>query len=380
MSNVTVIGAGLAGLQTSLYLARSGIPVTLVDRKSEVGEGVHTTGIFVRRTLEEFDFPAHHLSAPIRDITLYGPTRGQISIDSSHDEFRVGRMAGLYRHYLEQAQNAGVELLLGHRFLGIESIDSRYEVTLESSSGKRSHTTHLIIGADGARSRVAQATGLSQNEKWIVGLEEVYESTGQATPRFHLFLDAELSPGYLAWAVDDGEEVHIGVGGFVPNYHPPTALRLFQERALQVVQVGNPIERRGGRIPVGGVLSNISRPGALLVGDAAGAVSPLTAGGLDPCMRLSRLAADVTVGYLNSEGTEALDRYRGSDFRSAFRKRLILRWGLESITSNGVFDLGMSLARLPGASRLAEGVFFGRGSFPDRPLQHISGHLSATSE
>jgi len=380
VSNVTVIGAGLAGLQTSLHLARSGVPVTLVDRKVEVGEGVHTTGIFVRRTLDEFDFPNHLLSAPIRDITLYGPTRGQISIDSPADEFRVGRMASLYRHYVVEAQEAGVELLLGHRFGGIDSLGSRYEVTLESNSGKRSHSTQLLIGADGARSRVAHATGLSQNQKWIVGLEEVYESTGLAKPRFHLFLDAELSPGYLAWAVDDGEEVHIGVGGFVPSYHPPTALRMFQKRALEVVQVGDTIERRGGRIPVGGVLSHISRPGALLVGDAAGAVSPLTAGGLDPCMRLSRLAADVAIGYLGSEGNQALARYQGSDFRSAFRNRLALRWGLEAIRSNRTFDLGMSLARMPGMSRLAEGVFFGRGSFPDRPLRHIGGHLSTASE
>lgn len=380
MSNVTVIGAGLAGLQTSLHLARYGVPVTLVDRKSEVGEGVHTTGIFVRRTLDEFDFPAHLLSAPIRDITLYGPTRGQISIDSPNDEFRVGRMAGLYRHYLNEAQQAGVKLLLGHRFLGIDGTGPHYEVTLESSSGTQSHSTDMLIGADGAKSRVAQATGLSQNNRWIIGLEEVYESTGVAAPRFHLFLNAELSPGYLAWAVDDGEEVHIGVGGFVPNYHPPTALRLFQMRAREVVQIGNWIERRGGRIPVGGVLPDISRPGALLVGDAAGAVSPLTAGGLDPCMRLSRLAADVAIGYLNTEGSHALTRYQGSDFRTAFRTRLALRWALEAVRSNRVFDLGMSLARVPGVSRLAEEVFFGRGSFPDRPLRYIGGHLSTASE
>lgn len=41
------------------------------------------------------------------------------------------------------------------------------------------------------------------------------------------------------------------------------------------------VERRAGPIPVGSLLRRISCADGLLVGDAAGAVSPLTAGGLD---------------------------------------------------------------------------------------------------
>ena len=53
------------------------------------------------------------------------------------------------------------------------------------------------------------------------------------------------------------------------------------------------VERHRGPIPVGGVLRRISSGRGLLVGDAAGAVSPLTAGGLDPCVRISEQAAAV---------------------------------------------------------------------------------------
>lgn len=368
MSHVTIIGAGLAGLQTSLHLATHGATVTLVDRKNTVTEGVHTTGIFVRRTFDDFSFDPTHLSEPIRDITLYGPKRGQVSIASESEEFRVGRMAELYQACLNRAQDLGVTTLLKHRFVGYEN----GTVLLQGPRGAVQHRSDMLIGADGARSRVARATGLSVNERWIVGLEEVFDSQGGRTPRFHLFLDAQLAPGYLAWAVDDGEEVHIGVGGFVPDYHPPSALAKFVPRALQHVAVGQRRERRGGRIPVGGVLPHISAPGVLLVGDAAGAVSPLTAGGLDPAMRLSRLAADVAIGYLGSEGNAALDRYRGSDFRQSFRKRLLLRHGLEAIRWNSLFDIAVSMSKFPGGSHLLKDVFFGRGSFPDRPLVHLT--------
>ncbi len=46
---------------------------------------------------------------------------------------------------------------------------------------------------------------------------------------------------------------------------------------LEGVRRPGTVERRGGPIPVGGVLRRIGCADGLLVGDAAGAVSPLTA-------------------------------------------------------------------------------------------------------
>ncbi len=56
--DVVVVGAGLGGLQCARLLGRAGVRVLLVDAKRTLDAGVHTTGIFVRRTLEDFDLPA----------------------------------------------------------------------------------------------------------------------------------------------------------------------------------------------------------------------------------------------------------------------------------------------------------------------------------
>ena len=90
--DVTIIGAGLAGLQCARLLARKGLRVLLVDRKNALDQKIHTTGIFVRRTFLDFDIPDDCLGPPIKHITLYSPAQRAIEFVSEHDEFSIGRM------------------------------------------------------------------------------------------------------------------------------------------------------------------------------------------------------------------------------------------------------------------------------------------------
>lgn len=77
-------------------------------------------------------------------------------------------------------------------------------------------------------------------------------------------------------------------------------------------------------MPIGGLLRRISSANGLLVGDAAGAVSPLTAGGLDPCLRLSEFAAIVLDDALPAGRPDTLRHYDGAALRARFRGRLML--------------------------------------------------------
>ena len=72
-TEVAVIGAGLSGLCAALSLARLGRRVTIIDRKCSLDQRVHTTGIFVRRTLEDFHIPEELLGPAVRDVVLYSP-------------------------------------------------------------------------------------------------------------------------------------------------------------------------------------------------------------------------------------------------------------------------------------------------------------------
>jgi len=107
--DVTIIGAGLAGLQCARLLARKGLRVLLVDRKNSLDQKIHTTGIFVRRTLLDFDIPDDCLGPAIKHVTLYSPALRSMEFVSEHDEFRVGRMGQLYHRYLQQCLLAGAQ-------------------------------------------------------------------------------------------------------------------------------------------------------------------------------------------------------------------------------------------------------------------------------
>lgn len=368
--DVLVVGAGLAGLQTTRLLARGGVRVLLADRKDSLRDAIHTTGIFVRRTLEDFPLPEDCLGPPVRRVTLYSPARRAQTLTSEHTEFRVGRMGRLYERMLAECLEAGAVWSPSTRYAGLEPDGERgSHVLLERAGLTRKIAARVVVGADGARSRVARDLGLEENREWIVGVEDVLKGggAGVSEPCFHCFLDPRIAPGYLAWVVCDGEETHVGVGGYAARFDPLKALESFRAEtdARFRLDGARRVERRGGRIPVGGVLRRIACARGLVVGDAAGAVSPLTAGGLDPCMRLSTLAASVIAEYLKTGDTSALANYSGARFRSRFVSRLWMRRALSSIGSPALVEAGCALMRRAPFDSLARHVFFGRGSFPD---------------
>jgi len=365
--DVVVIGAGLAGLETARRLGERGLRVLLADAKHSVDRAVHTTGIFVRRTLEDFELPEECLGPPVSRVVLYSPAGRALPLESPRTEYRVGRMGLLYRQMLEGCVAAGVEWAPATRFAGVLDDGERSIVLLDRGASGRTVRTRWIVGADGATSQVGHALGLSENREWIVGVEEVFRIPSSEVPAFHCWLDPVLAPGYLAWVVADGEEIHLGTGGYADRFRPAEALRAFRARVEDRFGVRGRVadERRGGRIPVGGVLPRIACARGLVVGDAAGSVSPLTAGGLDPCIRLSALAARVTAEFLETGDPSVLRAYSGDAFRRRFRSRLMLRRALGAIRSPLLAELGCAAMRTPLLRPLASHVFFGRGSFPD---------------
>ena len=210
--DVLVVGAGLAGLHTATLLAQRGHDVLLVDRRPALSGAIRTTGIFVRRTLDDFALPPECLGPPIRRVVLYPPgLRRPVTLVSPRDEYRVGDMAALYVAAAGAAAEAGVRIALGTRYAGRR--DGSF--LLVGMDGPVAVRARFVVGADGARSRVARDLALDRNDHLLVGAEEVFRIPGsKEPPTFHCVLDPSLAPGYLAWVVNDGRHAHVGVAGY----------------------------------------------------------------------------------------------------------------------------------------------------------------------
>jgi flavin-dependent dehydrogenase len=363
--DVAIIGAGLAGLRCARLLAARGLRVAILDRKASVAAPVHTTGIFVRKTWEDFPLPDEQLGPPIRDVILYSPSLRTLALRAERGEFRVGRMSWLYLQLLEQCAGAGVHWIPSARVLRCDADG----ITFVRHGREERLRTRFVIGADGARSTIAEQLGLDRNRELLVGVEEIVPPISRE-PVLHCFIDPRLAPGYIAWVANDGHEAHIGVAGRrdAKNWDAASALRAFRERLP--FRAGRTIERRGGLIPVGGMLRRIASPRGLLIGDAAGAVSPLTAGGLDGAMRLSTFAAEITAEYLDGGDVDVLRQYSGDRFRARFLTRRWMRHAINVMSAPWMTEAAFAMLRMPPLRGVAEHVFFARGSFPDIARTH----------
>ncbi|BBC91397.1 hypothetical protein SRO_0221 [Streptomyces rochei] len=159
-ADVLVVGAGLAGLNTATLLARQGHDVLLVERRTSLTGAIRTTGIFVRKTLDDFPLPPDCLGPPIRRVVLYPPDlRRPVSLTSPRDEYRVGDMAPLYEATAATGVDTGVRIALGMRYTGRQGNIFH----LAGRDGPTMVRARFVVGADGARSGVARDLALDRN-------------------------------------------------------------------------------------------------------------------------------------------------------------------------------------------------------------------------
>jgi flavin-dependent dehydrogenase len=113
--------------------------------------------------------------------------------------------------------------------------------------------------------------------------------------------------------------------------------------------------RRGGLIPCGGSLCRIAAPGVLLIGDAAGWVSPMTGGGIRLAFRYGRRAASLIADHLMNGG--AAPEVALAREVPRFAAKRALRRVLDLAPPNALLNLALATAPM---RAIAERVYFHR--------------------
>jgi len=344
--DVVVVGAGFAGLACARRVAERGLSVLVLERQSSPGERVRTTGILVKEAWEEWGAPPR-LVRRIERARIYTPSHRFAEIERKGYYFMATDTRRLMRHLVCETRRAGAEVRFGEKYRGVAAGRSSLDVSGTGASCR------FLVGADGALSGVAASVGLDRNRRLLKGVEWEFEPVAGEDDCLHCFVDPECAPGYIGWVVPGvgatqvGLAVHRGDRADLPKFVEKID-GLFGLSGRQV------LERRGGVIPIGGLLRRFHRDRVLLVGDAAGMVSPLTAGGIHNAYRYGRLAADALVRHLEAGGPHPGEVVRRAYPRLSLKRAA--RWSYDRLPVAWALETGLVTRSL--LRSVAERVFF----------------------
>ncbi|MDE2182536.1 MAG: NAD(P)/FAD-dependent oxidoreductase [Alphaproteobacteria bacterium] len=350
--DVVIVGGSFAGLACARTAALRGLKVAVIDAKAEPGARVCTTGIIVKEACDDFDLPAT-LMRKVRGVRLYAPDDRALDLHAPGYFFQSTDTPGLMRWLAGEAERAGAELLYGRS----------YEGALEHERGVALPSLGLhagfLVGADGARSRVAEHFGLGRNRRFLAGLEIECEPLEIDGRFLHCFADSKIAPGYIAWAVPGVGLTQIGVAARRPA-KPDLGGLLRRLKAICDVREIRVVSRRSGLIPTGGVVGPLGGRRVMLIGDAAGTVSPVTGGGIHTALRFGRRAAQLISDYLRDRGPQPASVFAREVPR--FRMKLAMRTLLDLAPPNVLINA--ALMTRPMRSLAQRLYFHSRGGDP----------------
>ena len=316
--DVLVVGSGPAGSIAALVLASGGARVAVVDkatfpRDKACGDLIGPRGVQLLRDLK-LDMP----EAPrVSDMLVVGPTGNRVRLPA-----RAGRTypghgivvpRGQFDAVLQGAAiDAGAVLLNGRAEEPIVE-NGRLTGFSVSSSSRPAGTrvrADVLVGADGATSRVAEVARLVDTRRVLWGFAiRAYHDEPIEVPHILFWTPAPASgfPGY-GWAFpagDGGANVGLGVGVLADRSAGRRAARdldAFVEHASRVGVLAACHAPRLQSRPLGawlkmGLVGTKPASGrVLLVGDAAGLVNPLQGEGIAQAMDSGRAAAVAILG------------------------------------------------------------------------------------
>lgn len=353
--DLTIVGASFAGAACALAARQAGLRVCVLERKGDPGIKLHTTGIIVKEAAEDTTLaripPA--LVRRVDRVRLYAPRLRSVALQAPGYYFLTTDTPNVMRWLADELRAAGVELRLMQSFTDAGRDGDGWQV---EGLGR----TRWLVGADGAKSRVAARAGLGRVRDFLYGVEYEFAGASLREPdALHCFLSRRYAPGYIGWATQNPTGVQFGLA----FRHQPSrvgvpdidGLRARVGEALGIAPDAMPTATRAGLIPCGGAVSPLSASGVILTGDAAGIVSPVTAGGIHSAWRHGWAVGEAIAAHLHHGGPPP-ERV-AVDAAPRFRAKRALRWMFDRWQMDWPFDLLLGTAPLRWA---AEQVYFHR--------------------
>ncbi len=305
MHDLIVVGGGPAGASGARAAALGGLDVLLIEKDVHPREKLCAGGL-THRAAKIVDFDIR----PATDLQFSGGrmySRKGSCLDFTVDEQFSGYLVKrpIFDKYLiDNAIDAGAEVVQDTEVVTVEQTRSGIRVLTVGDS----YRAHMLVGADGVNGIVAKQVGLRYRwESDKVGLcisadipvetEEIKRSMSMSDTNESIRVDVHfglLKWGY-GWCFPKKDELNVGIGA---RMDMAANLRVYWKSFVKKVEKEKGLkfdlsQQSAFRVPLGGYKTPLVARRTMLVGDAAGLVSPLSGEGIFYAMESGIIAAQV---------------------------------------------------------------------------------------
>ena len=321
MHDLIIVGGGPAGSSCARRAALHGLDVVLLEKSIHPRDKLCGGGLTPRiKDLVDFDISAA-IERDIYAARLISPSGRRTYLKRDTQAGYTVKRAKFDQLLLKKAEEAGARVEQGTEVVAVEQLQSGIRVLSKGDS----YRAPLLVAADGVNGIVARSLGI--RKRWPsdrVGLciaADVPVEPGEIERIMSVSEEEDCLPieiffgpvewGY-AWCFPKQDELSIGIGCRMDRMSNlkesgcDFVSMLERTRGIQI----DPESRKAFRVPIGGCEKRVLGRRTMLIGDAAGLVSPISGEGIYYAIESGLIAADITKDATESRNPHLVRKYQ----------------------------------------------------------------------
>lgn len=347
---VAIVGAGPAGASTANALLLNGAKeIALIDkaqfpRDKACGDGIGPGAVQMMKKLGLGDQLSIH--RPIRYLAISGPSgagaKGPLPVVGTSSPIGYTIPRTVFDNYIAKAAiGRGALDYTGCQLEEAHFENDLWELTLKTGNGEPiTLFATVLIGADGARSKVRRTLGVPLNSDRHTGTAaRIYARTSHKSfDSLQIDFARGLLPGY-GWVFPaDQTRANIGIGIDLDNYkkqnkHLKDLFEIYKQTLDSHIEYDD-ASYLAYILPYGSELPRLAHPRkrAALLGDAGSMVNPLTGEGIYYGMYAGVILGELLAPAINGGSLVRIDttliEYQ-SKFNKHFKPHFQLNWSMK---------------------------------------------------
>ena len=316
---VAVVGSGPAGSSAAEILAKAGIETYLFERKLDNAKPCG--GAIPLCMVSEFELPPYIIDRQVRKMKMISPSNREVDINLIKEDEYIGmcRREVLDGFLRDRAASLGANLINAtvHKLdIPTNNTDPYTIHYVDHTEGgaqgiAKTLKVDLIIGADGANSRIAKEMDAGDYNYAIAFQERIRipdEKMAYYNDLAEMYVGNDVSTDFYAWVFPKYDHVAVGTGTMHVNKASIKQLQAgIRARAASKLEGGKIIKVEAHPIP------EHPRPRRVvgriaLVGDAAGYVTKSSGEGIYFAAKSGRMCAETIVEMSNGGATVPTER------------------------------------------------------------------------